>query len=343
MEISFITTIYNEEKNISEFLDSLLNQTKLPDEIIIVDGGSSDKTLDIINHVIARRYDEAILSNKPSSFILWSIQLKNKKIIFKILLKKGNRSVGRNEAVNNASGEIITCSDSGNILDKHWLENITKPFLKKNVDVVAGYYQGKPANIFQKCLIPYVLVMPDKVDPGTFLPAARSIAFTKSIWEKVGGFDEKLSHNEDYVFAKKLKKTGTKIVFAKNAIVNWIPRNSYKEAFIMFFRFAFGDAEAGILRTNVIFLFVRYTFGLFLLYLFFLYKLQYVAFLMLVLLLLYFVWTVNKNYNYVKDIRAFYTLPQLQLTADIAVMSGTIAGTFIKYIHLKKLKSGVII
>ena len=48
MKISFISTVYNEEKTIIKFINSLLTQSKLPNEIIIVDGGSTDKTTMII-------------------------------------------------------------------------------------------------------------------------------------------------------------------------------------------------------------------------------------------------------------------------------------------------------
>ncbi len=44
-DISFITTVYNEEGSIIEFLQSLKRQTLLPGEIVIVDGGSTDRDL----------------------------------------------------------------------------------------------------------------------------------------------------------------------------------------------------------------------------------------------------------------------------------------------------------
>lgn len=306
MKISFITTVFNEKKNIGTLLDSLLTQSKFPDEIIIVDGGSSD-------HTVSR------IKNQES-------KIRGKKIKFKLFIKKGNRSVGRNEAIRQATGDIIVCSDAGNILDKKWIENIIRPFNKKNVDVVAGYYKSKPKNIFQKCLTPYVLVMPDKVDSENFLPATRSIAFTKKIWEKVGGFDEKLSHNEDYVFAHRLKEKRAKIVFAKDAIVNWIPRNTLKEAFTMFFRFALGDAESGILRTSVLLLLARYFIGFYLIFLTILYKSLFPLSLLLTSLVIYIIWTIRKNYKYVEDKKALVILPVLQLTADASVLSGTIFG-----------------
>src|SRR3972149_3758303 len=48
--VSFIITLLNEEKDISAFLDSLFEQSALPEEIVIVDGGSTDNTLDILSN-----------------------------------------------------------------------------------------------------------------------------------------------------------------------------------------------------------------------------------------------------------------------------------------------------
>lgn len=322
MLITFITTVFNEQNNIEKYINSILNQTQLPDEIIIVDGMSTDETVERITK------DE--------------LRIKEEGIKFKLIIKKGNRAVGRNEAIRQASGDIIVCSDAGNILDKKWVEEIIKPFVEEKtssqptpkrrgswrseVDVVAGYYEGKADNVFQKCLIPYALVMRDKVDPDNFLPATRSVAFTKKIWEKAGGFDEQLSHNEDYIFARKLKEIGAKIVFAKNAKVYWIPRKTFKEAFIMFFRFALGDAEANIFRPKVLFLFLRYLLFILLYGIYTYTKLPLILNSLFLILLLYIFWSINKNYKYVGERQAFIILPLMQFTADVAVLTGTCFG-----------------
>ena len=308
MKISFVATVYNEEKTVGKLLDSLLKQTRLPDEIVIVDGGSSDQTV-------------AKIKNDSSR-----LRSNNNRLHIKLIVKQGNRAVGRNETIRNATGDIVVCSDAGCILDKNWIKNITEPFRDSKVDVVAGYYKGKASSIFERCLVPYVLLMPDRVDSNNFLPATRSMAFRKYIWEKIGGFPENLSHNEDYAFAKKIKEVNARIVFEKDAIAYWTPRENLKEAFSMFFRFAYGDAEARIFRPKVLWLFIRYFFGITLLVYFLILK-SYLIFNTLCLtLFLYLLWAVFKNYKYAKKWQAIFILPILQLTADVAVISGTTLG-----------------
>jgi len=302
---SLIVTVFNEERSIVDFLESVYSQSRLPDEVIVVDGGSSDDTVAKIQK--------------------FSSDLKTK-LKIKVIVKKGNRSVGRNEAIKNAKGEIILSSDAGCTLDKKWVEKIIKPFEDKAVDVVAGYYKGLSKNIFEKSLIPYVLVMEDKIDATTFLPATRSMAFRKNVWQKICGFDEKLSHNEDYVFSNRIKDLNIKIIFVKNALVYWKPRKNLKKAFTMFLRFAFGDAESGILRDKVLLIFARYIFYAYLLILTVLIKSPVLVVLTILFPILYVSWAASKNYRYVKNIGAYFWLPMLQVTSDIAVLVGTVAG-----------------
>jgi glycosyltransferase involved in cell wall biosynthesis len=308
MKVSLIATVFNEENTINSFLNSAFSQSKLPDEIIIVDGGSTDTTVSIISKL--------------------KTQISNKQINLKLIAKKGNRSVGRNEAIRSSSNEIIACSDAGCILDEYWIKNITEPLKDLKVDVVSGYYRGQAKTVFEKCLIPYALVMPDKVDPANFLPATRSMAFRKSIWKKVGGFSEDLSNNEDYAFANRLKKDNANILFEKNAIVYWRPRSNLKEAFIMFYRFAKGDAESHIFRPKVSLIFLRYSIGLLLIAMYLLLKSNLMLNSLFVMIFIYFVWSVAKNYKYVLDIRAILFLPIIQVTSDVAVILGTIRGLF---------------
>lgn len=305
LKTSFICTVLNEEETILELLHSLSMQSKIPDEIVIVDGGSKDATLNLVK----------------------SFKAKHRNLSLKLLQKKGNRAVSRNFGIKHAGYEAILISDAGCVLAKDWVEKITKPFSNPSVGIVAGYYKGKDRSIFQKSLLPYVLVMEDKINRDTFLPSTRSMAIRKSLLVRMGGFPEEYSHNEDYVFAKKLERKKIKIYFAKKAIVYWLPRKTLKGSFVMFFRFAYGDAEAGIFRAKVLLIFLRYlVFGI--LCIAALNGVMISFYYLAGLVFLYFLWAIIKNYRYVKKYQAFFFLPLLQITSDIAVLGGSCAGFF---------------
>ncbi|MYE80032.1 MAG: glycosyltransferase, partial [Chloroflexi bacterium] len=103
--ISLILTVLNEGDNIRQLLDSIAGQTRSADEIVIVDGGSSDDTVDI-----ARSYAE--------------------RLPLRLLVAAGcNISQGRNLAIAEARGDIIAVTDAGVRLAADWLEAITAPLL----------------------------------------------------------------------------------------------------------------------------------------------------------------------------------------------------------------------
>ncbi|MFH1610783.1 MAG: glycosyltransferase, partial [Patescibacteria group bacterium] len=213
MDISVCITILNEEKTISTLLDSLISQSKEPNEIIIIDGGSEDKTLGIIKHF-----------QKKYKFI-------------KLLKEKCNRAKGRNLAVDIAKNEIIVMTDAGCIPTKNWLKNITEPFLFSNVDIVVGFYHMIYKNKLQKAESFFLGVLPNNFS-NTFLPSTRSMAFKKEIWEKVGGFPEYLDEAaEDTVFNYKLIKNNAKFVRVKNAVVEWGMPESIKDYFKKIFTY----------------------------------------------------------------------------------------------------------
>ena len=284
-KVAVVVTVLNEIKDIKLLVSSLIKQTK---EIIIVDGGSTDGT--------------------------WEHLQKQKGI--KAFQKIGNRSVGRNYGMSKTKAKIVAFTDAGCIPEPNWLSELVKPFSSLTVEVVSGYYKGLPQNIFQKCLVPYVLVMPGQIR-GEFFPATRSMAMRRG----TGLFNEQLDPSEDYEFAHRLKRQGINFVFVPKAVVGWQPRKNLKQVAWMFLKMAIGDVHAGLLRPKVKLLFLRY-------YLFFfLFFLNPWASL---LAIPYFIWAIAKNYRYVNDLRAIFWLPVLQLTADMCVIFGTIMGVLSK-------------
>lgn len=306
MKISFVSTIFNEEESIEVFLGSLLKQTKLPNEVIIVDAFSKDNSLKIIQKFIPK--------------------FENKRVKFKLFKKRGNRSVGRNYGIKKAQGEVILISDAGCILDTNWVKNITKHFSDVKIDVVSGYYYPKTSSIFEKSLAAYTCVMPDRIDKKNFLPSSRSIAFKKAVWEKVKGYPEELDTCEDLVFAKNLKKLGMNFKFEKKAYVYWPQRENLIKASMQFFNYAKGDGKALYIRRSTPFLFARYVVGIIMLITAILFDIMILIPLLFLGIIFYIIWAIQKNYKYVKNALALLYLPVLQFTSDIAVLIGFSVG-----------------
>ncbi len=211
LRVSLICTLKDEESSIRTFFDSILTQSRLPNEIIIVDGGSRDGTVDIINSYIK--------NGAP----------------IKLIVKNGaNIAEGRNLAIKAARAELIASTDAGCKVDKYWLEYLIKPFDEDvSIDVVSGWYEPDARTLFERCLVllTYPRLETVKNDPNNFLPSSRSVAFKREAWQKVGGYPEWLYTAEDTLFDLKLKKSGFRFVFAPDAKVFWRARSNVKSVF----------------------------------------------------------------------------------------------------------------
>jgi glycosyltransferase involved in cell wall biosynthesis len=222
--ISLIATVLNEGDNIHRLLDSICAQTRLPDEIVIVDGGSTDGTPDVI-----RRYAE--------------------RLPLRLLVEPGcSISAGRNRAIEAAQGEIIAVTDAGVVLDAHWLERLVQPLLNNSeLEVSSGFFMAEPHTVFEVAMGATVLPLADEIDPSTFLPSSRSVAFRKSAWKAVDGYPEWLDYCEDLIFDLRLKARG-EFAFVPDALVYFRPRRTLRSFFKQYYLYARGDGKADLWR-----------------------------------------------------------------------------------------------
>ncbi|MBU2051863.1 glycosyltransferase, partial [Patescibacteria group bacterium] len=86
MKASLIITTLNEAETIKPLLESIANQTLIPDEVIIIDAGSNDGTRAII-----KKFSQVKLINQPGL----------------------NRSQARNLGIKLAKNKIIAVTDAG--------------------------------------------------------------------------------------------------------------------------------------------------------------------------------------------------------------------------------------
>jgi len=312
MKTSIVITVFDEETNIAKLLKSLQSQTIRPDEIVIVDGGSRDKTVEIIRH----------------------FQKKDKRI--KLLIEKCSRAKGRNLGIDIARNEIVALTDAGCVAHKNWFERIIKPFENKEVDMVGGFYKMTGKTAFQKALSFFLGVPPSQFDVN-FLPSTRSVAFKKELWLKVGGFPEKLTDTaEDTVFNYKVVQSGANIARVKNATVEWGMPRTLEKAFNKMFLYAKGDAKSKIWwhptkklsshNIKVFFVFGRYAIGLVGVILAFKNPLLWLVLIMG--LFLYIFWSYRKVYVEFGNYKIGIWGTILQFTSDFAVMMGFLTGMF---------------
>lgn len=331
--VSLCITILNEEHTINQLITAIANQTRLPDEVVIVDGGSSDTTRNVVEQAL---FDVEYSTCKNTELVFSGKIARGKTVVpVRFLQVVGNRSVGRNYAIATAVHDWIAITDAGCLPQPSWLEELLTAQAHTDSLVIAGYYNAIVRTDFEEAMVPYVLVMPDRVDPHSFLPATRSMMLHKSIWERAGGFDEQLADNEDYAFAKTIARL-TPISFTKAAIVSWIPRQTIGQFYNMVYRFARGDMQAGLIRPKVLLIFLRYLLIIpFILLFCIAHSSLTVSIIVLALLAAgYALWAIAKNYRYVPH--GWYWLPILQFSADAAVMSGSIAGVLRRGAYVKK-------
>lgn len=220
---SIIATVRNEEGTIAAFIESLLKQSIKPAEIIIVDGASTDGTREILE-----KYS------------------KQDDIVF--ISEDCNIAQGRNLGINKAEHEIIAVTDAGCIVASEWLENILECFSHEpQPDVVAGNFRFIYHSAFEEA-VTLATFSPnrDETEAARYYPSSRSIAFTKTAWQKVHGYPEWLYAAEDTLFNIRLRQLGCHFVFAKNAIVHWRPRETWRSLAKQRFNFARGNARVGI-------------------------------------------------------------------------------------------------
>jgi glycosyltransferase involved in cell wall biosynthesis len=236
--ISVIATVYNEGKSICRLLDSLAAQTRPPDEIVIVDGGSTDDTVSTM-HTYADRLPLRVI-NAPGV----------------------NISEGRNRAAAAATGDILAITDAGVSLQNNWLEQITAPFAGENPpDVVGGFFVADPHTIFEAAMGATVLPHSDEIDPATFLPSSRSIAVQRAAFERVGGYPEWLDYCEDLIFDLRLKQDA-RFAFVPDARVAFRPRESLRAFFKQYYLYARGDGKADLWRKRHLIRYLTYLIGL---------------------------------------------------------------------------------
>jgi glycosyltransferase involved in cell wall biosynthesis len=217
MKVSLVATVRDARPFIEEFLDSIRTQTRPPDEVVVVDGGSTDGTFGLLQAA----EDVTAISETGA-----------------------NIARGRNVAIKAAMHDVIAVSDGDCVLAPDWLERILEP-LQRGADVSAGFYRPLARSFLETCAAAVSLPEPEELSAG-WLPSARSVAFRREAFEAGGGYPEWLDIGEDMYLNHRWVEAGMRIERATGAVAYWRVRPSLAQTWRQYSRYAEGDARAGM-------------------------------------------------------------------------------------------------
>ncbi len=197
-KVSIIVPTYNGSKKISACLKALLAQkTKRPFEIIVVDDGSTDNTIEVVS-----RFPEIKLLRQSNS----------------------GPAVARNQGVREAQGKIVLFTDDDCIPEPDWLEEMLKPFTLATISGVKGAYKTVQKELIARFVQIEYEEKYDCLRRNKWIDFidTYSAAFSRDIFLAAGGYDERFStaSTEDQEFSFRLSNQGYKMVFTPKARVH---------------------------------------------------------------------------------------------------------------------------
>jgi glycosyltransferase involved in cell wall biosynthesis/GT2 family glycosyltransferase len=237
--VSVVVTVLNEGTAVDELIAAVARQLGDGDELVLVDGGSTDDT--------------------PVRIHRWR---EREKRIRLLSVPGANIAAGRNAGVAAARNEVIACTDAGCRPASGWLGALRSRFLGDDPpSLVTGIYRVGADGPLQAAMAVALYPDPEEASSPT-LPArwygrllgrtfdaafatGRSVAFTRDSWKVVGGFPEHLDAAEDVVFARAIVAAGRRCVLSTEAEVEWAQRSSLAETARMFYRYGVGDGRSG--------------------------------------------------------------------------------------------------
>ena len=219
MKIAVISAVYNEGANIERFMQSLLGQTRIPDEIILVDDGSTDSTPMLIEQ-------QAIQQPRIK------------------LIRQANQgpASARNQGWRAVASDICLFTDGDCVPEINWVEKIEQILLRHpDAGGAAGTYTTLNQHSSLARVIGLEIAWRYRHKPETIdAHGAYNLAIRKNLLESVGGFNEKypVPSGEDWDLTYKISAQAP-IYFEPEAIVGhfhpdrlgWYLKNQERRAF----------------------------------------------------------------------------------------------------------------
>ncbi len=236
--ISVIVPVRNEERFIGPVLEQLLTQDYPAErmEVLVADGRSTDATREIVL-AAAVEYPNLYLLDNPRQ---WS-------------------SAGRNLAVRAARGDIVVLIDGHcDLKNPHYLRELAAAFERSGADAVG---RPQPLDVSAATTMQRAVAAARSSrlghNPDSFIyssfegfvkPQSVAIAYRRSVFARVGMFDESFDACEDVEFNHRLDRAGMRCYFTPSVRVSYHPRTSLSGLFRQMARY--GRGRVRLLRKH---------------------------------------------------------------------------------------------
>ena len=229
--VSVIATVLNEAQDIPRLVDSLLKQSTPAAEIIIVDGGSTDGTWEWLSN--AAEHHPTLIPIRDETCSLKHCP--------------GPVSRGRNVAIAATSScKSIACADAGCTYASDWIAELTASLQNGQAEYALGgaCLDMRDPTVWDLASAPFLGVKLS-LAARTKSCTARSMAFTKDLWRRIGGFPETVLLGDDTHFDLEARRL-TQPVFVLGAKAIYRPQNGFYSACKQLARYSISDGILGV-------------------------------------------------------------------------------------------------
>jgi glycosyltransferase involved in cell wall biosynthesis len=228
--VSVTATVLNEFEDIDRLVASLASQTLVPAEIVVVDGGSTDGTWERLEAARSKFTNLVPIRDESCS----------------LQHSAGPIARGRNVAISAATSEVVACADAGCSYDPDWLERLTAPILSGQAEYAVGGSCLHPEDrtVWDIASAPFFGIKLS-AEQKTKSCTARSMAFRKTLWQRVGGFPETVFLGEDTMFDAKVRALVTP-AFSERAKAFYRPHHTFWSAMKQMASYARTDGVLGV-------------------------------------------------------------------------------------------------
>ena len=224
--VSVVIPCRNEEQSIGECLDSVSRQTVADTEILVVDGGSTDRTRVIISDRAEQDPRIQLLDN-PNGIVPSALNI----------------------ALDQAKGQWLVRIDAHCTVGDDYVERLVN-LLETGVGAAGGRKQGVGTTTTGKAI---ALAMSSRAGVGgsayhhaetvQYVDHVPFGAYPVDLARQIGGWNENLSVNQDFEFDVRIGATGRKLILDPLIVIDWENRQTFEALFRQYRRYGRGKTR----------------------------------------------------------------------------------------------------